>query len=706
MGARIRFLTVRQSAALAVAVLAIDAVLSGIARDVRSRQPLFGHLTAPGFPSQTHVLSVIIGLALLALTPRLWRGTRTAVPLAIAGLATLAALSMVKGHIEQAAVNAACACCWPLARSSFPLGCRNRPRLAVVGAALGAWGLAYCALRVAPLVPAHPGHVLERELRHSVAHALRLSAARPGLSEDWTSLIEGLIGCAALISVLAMRSLLRPAPSANGHVQHEYLAARAIVERYGEDSLSPFVLRPDKALQFAAGGVLSYRVIRGTAIVSSDPVAPDGAAGEVLSSFLALARRRGWQVGLWGASARHLAAYRELGLRAICVGEEAFVDPRRFTLEGRAVRKLRQSVHRVQRRGWEVTVHEGRSIDAALESEIDELEWAWRARQPRMYGFAMGMGVYDAARGAGRSLRPRARPRRASCARACASSDIAESCPSTPCAGSARRRTASTRRWCAGRLRSRASAASRRSASTTRGSATWSAASRAGTRLRAFVGLVMTPLPPLPDGTPGALQREVLAGVAAALPGLRDADGAAPDGAAGAPGRGLPPRAAPAELPPGRRWTHRRWRARPTPGARGSGSPLASPCASPFTSGPPGSRRGPAPGAAARLGDERVAGGTGAGRDRAVGRLQLLGGLLPAPRLCHVAFVAGARPGRLVTVNFCSRRSGREADYVVYLPPGYDPAHRRYPVSTSCTAAPAGRRCSSRSPTWMSGWTT
>ena len=275
---------------------------------------------------------------------------------------TLTVLSVLRGHYEQASLEAALAVMLVAARSSFPLGCRNRPRLAVVLAALGAWGLAYCALRVAPLVPAHPAHEIERALRHSVAHALRFSAVARR-SDDWTSLIDGLIGCAVLISVLAMRSLLRPAPSDNRHIDHEYRAAKAIVERHGEDSLSPFILRPDKALQFAAGGVLSYRVIRGTAIVSSDPVAPGDQAPAVLASFLDLARARGWQVVVWGASERHLAAYANLGLHAVRAGEEAFVDPLQFTLEGRKVRKLRQSVHRVERRGWEISIREGRTID-------------------------------------------------------------------------------------------------------------------------------------------------------------------------------------------------------------------------------------------------------------------------------------------------------------------------------------------------------
>jgi lysyl-tRNA synthetase class 2 len=391
--ARFRFLTVRQSAALAVAVLATEAVVFGMAGEAR-RQLLFGRWTPPGLLSQWHVLAVLVGLALLALTPRLWRGTRTAVPLAIGGLLTLAALNLAQSHLAGGVVELALAGLLAVGRSAFPVGCRNRPRLAFVCTAVGAWGITYCALRVAPLVHGH-AHGLVRALHQSVTHTLLVSAAQPHLSGDWNSLIDVLVACAAVVSVLAIRSLLRPVPAPDGHVEHEYRAARAIVERHGDDSLSPFTLRPDKALHFAAGGVLSYRVIRGTAIVSADPVGPDGAAPAVLASFLDLARRRGWQVALWGASSRHLDAYRALGLRAVRVGEEAFVDPQQFTLEGRPVRKLRQSVHRVSRRGWDLCVREGREIDSRLEAEIDALDDQWRRRQRRLLGFAMGMGAFE-----------------------------------------------------------------------------------------------------------------------------------------------------------------------------------------------------------------------------------------------------------------------------------------------------------------------
>ena len=87
--------------------------------------------------------------------------------------------------------------------------------------------------------------------------------------------------------------------------------------------------------------------------------------------------------------------YRALGMRAMCAGEEAIVDPSAFTLDGRAVRKLRQSVHRLQRRGWTVIACDGREIDGTLETEIGTFEAAWKRARTRLIGFAMGMGEFD-----------------------------------------------------------------------------------------------------------------------------------------------------------------------------------------------------------------------------------------------------------------------------------------------------------------------
>jgi lysyl-tRNA synthetase class 2 len=395
MGEQIRFPPVRHAAAASVTVLATQSVLFGL-RDGSAH--VHGRLAVtayPGLPVGRHALELIVGAALLALIPGLWRGTRTAVSLTITGLVALAALNAGHGHVGEATVETSLAVLLTAGRAAFPLGCSNRPRPAIALAAVAAWSMAAGAIISAPAVRHSAGHVLARVLHHPAGHALSVASA-PRLPGDWGVLIDVLIAGAAAISVLALRSLVRPTAASNRHLEHEYRAARAIVDAHGSDTLSPFLLRPDKALAFAAGGVLAYRVIGGTAVISADPVAPDGAAAEVLCAFQAQARRRGWQVVLWGASETHLEAYRALGLHALCVGEEAFVDPAEFSLEGRPVRKLRQSVHRVARRGWSVSAHDGREIDAWLESEIELVAARWRDDHPHVHGFAMGMGSFTA----------------------------------------------------------------------------------------------------------------------------------------------------------------------------------------------------------------------------------------------------------------------------------------------------------------------
>jgi lysyl-tRNA synthetase class 2 len=202
------------------------------------------------------------------------------------------------------------------------------------------------------------------------------------------------------------RSSASPATRARGHDRQDALwtgddrhlelaAARYLVERYGEDSIAPFIVRPDKAYEFAAGGVLAYRVFGRTAVVSGDPVGPVEGSATVVESFLDTARARGWDVVVYGASGDQLETYHRLGLRSICVGEEAVVHPQQFSLQGRRVRKLRQSVHRMQRRGWQISACDGVDIDAHTEAEIIALEAQWRACRRRVLGFAMSMGRFE-----------------------------------------------------------------------------------------------------------------------------------------------------------------------------------------------------------------------------------------------------------------------------------------------------------------------
>jgi lysyl-tRNA synthetase class 2 len=268
---------------------------------------------------------------------------------------------------------------------------RLRPEAATVLIAGISWALAAAVELNAPA-----GHAIRTARALHPLRAIRtLVLTHTHVIAPGTTALDLLVAGALVSSLLAVRALRRPRWDGGGGSQVALERARGIVNGYGEDSLSPFILRPDKTFEFSRDGVVAYRVIGETAVVSGDPVGPGDSAREALEQLLRRAHQGGVQVVVYGGSERHLATYEALGLRIMCVGEEAVVDPSTFTLEGRAVRKLRQSVHRVQRRGWRIEIREGREIDARTETEIGSFEAAWRQQHSRLLGFTMTMGEFE-----------------------------------------------------------------------------------------------------------------------------------------------------------------------------------------------------------------------------------------------------------------------------------------------------------------------
>ena len=167
---------------------------------------------------------------------------------------------------------------------------------------------------------------------------------------------------------------------------------RSIVARYGSDTLAPFALRADKDYFFGEGerAFVAYRVVGGVAIVAGDPVGPGEELPALLVSFLDFAHSRGWRVAVLGASSAFLDLYRSHGLHAIYHGDEAVVDTREFSLEGRAVRKVRQSCHRLERAGYTVRVLRPSELDERLRAELEEIGRLWRGGEPER-GFTMAL---------------------------------------------------------------------------------------------------------------------------------------------------------------------------------------------------------------------------------------------------------------------------------------------------------------------------
>jgi lysyl-tRNA synthetase class 2 len=166
--------------------------------------------------------------------------------------------------------------------------------------------------------------------------------------------------------------------------------ARSLVAAHGADTLAPFALRADKSYFFSGdeSAFLAYRVVAGVAIVAGDPIGPAEAREAVVQQFLEFAHDRGWRLAVLGVSGACVDLYRSLGLRTLYHGDEAVVETAGFSLDGRPIRKVRQSVHRLEKAGFEARVLRPSEIDHRLRAQLEGIARAWRGPAPER-GFVM-----------------------------------------------------------------------------------------------------------------------------------------------------------------------------------------------------------------------------------------------------------------------------------------------------------------------------
>jgi lysyl-tRNA synthetase class 2 len=202
------------------------------------------------------------------------------------------------------------------------------------------------------------------------------------------------VGCVSVAALLIGAYLVfRPlaAPRALPDASVRALAA-AVVREHGSDTLSFFKLREDKHYLFSPDGraLAAYRVEGGVVLLSGDPVGPVDAIPSLLDKARAFAAERGLKLGAVGVREELLALYECAGLRSVYIGDEAIVDAKSFSLEGRPIRKVRQSVTRLRKSGYECELVEYGALHPDTLRALEAISDAWREGAPER-GFSMAM---------------------------------------------------------------------------------------------------------------------------------------------------------------------------------------------------------------------------------------------------------------------------------------------------------------------------
>ena len=236
----------------------------------------------------------------------------------------------------------------------------------------------------------------EYRLAYAINRVSGFATADPdlfvGRPHVFLNAIFGLFGALALI--IAAVVLFQSQRAENALTGEDESAIRGLLEVYGKnDSLGYFATRRDKSVVFAPNGraAVTYRVEVGVCLASGDPVGDPRAWQQAIAAWLELCQVYGWAPGVMGASSTGAQAYREAGLNALQLGDEAILYPDSFHLSGPDMRAVRQAVTRARRSGLSVRMRRHREFSADEMAEVIKRADAWRDTETER-GFSMALG--------------------------------------------------------------------------------------------------------------------------------------------------------------------------------------------------------------------------------------------------------------------------------------------------------------------------
>jgi lysyl-tRNA synthetase, class II len=387
-------------AALVAAVVGLVNIASALQPNIRWRGRLLLEVEPVEAMRLFHALALPAGIVLLLVSPYLLKRRRRAWQAAIVLMIALGLFDLLKGlDFEETAITWTTATVLLCGGSAFrvrhdPVSLRSAiwrvPLIGLAGllaAALATWASqgrpssSAVVRETTDLLRWQPGPI------HYAHHFAWIPLA--------VHLIE--LGTLTAIAYVIFRPLaaprLLPSPRARS-------AAAELVRAHGSDTLSFFKLRADKLYFFAPDdrAFVGYRIENGVLLLSGDPVGPEHAFPGLLRELRAFADIRGLRLGAVGASERLRPLYQELGLRTIYLGDEAVIELEHFSLEGRAIRKVRQSVSRLRKAGYRAELSSLSALDANTLDQVDGVLERGREGAPER-GFSMAMdsirGTHD-----------------------------------------------------------------------------------------------------------------------------------------------------------------------------------------------------------------------------------------------------------------------------------------------------------------------
>ncbi|KOV91450.1 phosphatidylglycerol lysyltransferase domain-containing protein [Streptomyces sp. NRRL B-3648] len=284
-------------------------------------------------------------------------------------------------------------------REFYAKGDRSNPRLAAtvaVGGGLVASLLAGLLVTVTNQAPDAARSTFSERWHYGTLRLVSVAAEEshfPGIDPpNWANVAVNVLSTALVLAVLY--AAFRSRRAVDPLTEDDEKRLRELLERHGErDSLGYFALRREKSVVWSPTGKagVAYRVVGGVSLASGDPIGDPEAWPGAIAPWLAQARAHGWIPAVMGAGEEAGTVYSRHGLDALELGDEAIVEVAEFTLEGRAMRTVRQAYNRVRRAGYRVRIRRHADIPADEMAYLVERADDWRDGATER-GFSMALG--------------------------------------------------------------------------------------------------------------------------------------------------------------------------------------------------------------------------------------------------------------------------------------------------------------------------
>ncbi|MFE9447811.1 phosphatidylglycerol lysyltransferase domain-containing protein [Streptomyces sp. NPDC006739] len=284
-------------------------------------------------------------------------------------------------------------------REFYAKGDRSNPRLAATVAVGGGLLASLLAALLVTVTNQAPDAGRSTFLERWHYGTLRLVSVAPDDSHfpgiDSPNWVDVAVNALSTLLVLAvLYAAFRSRRAVDPLTEDDEKRLRVLLERHGErDSLGYFALRREKSVVWSPTGkaAVAYRVVGGVSLASGDPLGDPEAWPGAIAPWLAEARAHGWIPAVMGAGEEAGTVYARHGLDALELGDEALVELAEFTLEGRAMRTVRQAHNRVRRAGYQVRIRRHEDIPADEMTYLVERADDWRDGATER-GFSMALG--------------------------------------------------------------------------------------------------------------------------------------------------------------------------------------------------------------------------------------------------------------------------------------------------------------------------